>query len=110
MTLVEPRVHRLASCNQRALFFTLSFESCSSVHCATSVYCFVRYCLNYVRATSDDARAGVIFYEMLYGKRPFHGNASQSSIASGCLLLGATDLQFDAKPHVSQEAKDFLRR
>lgn len=52
----------------------------------------------------------MIFYEMLYGKRPFHGNVSQSSIASGSLLLGATDLHFDAKPAVSQEAKDFLRR
>ena len=53
---------------------------------------------------------GVIFYEMLYGKRPFHANVSQQSIASGSLLLGATELVFDAKPVVSQEAKDFIRR
>ena len=47
---------------------------------------------------------------MLYGKRPFHANVSQQSIASGSLLLGATEVTFDTRPTVSADAKAFIRR
>eukprot|EP00892_Ulva_mutabilis_P007157 jgi/Ulvmu1/4813/UM020_0098.1 len=54
--------------------------------------------------------AGVIFYEMLYGRRPFHANVDQETIASSQLLLHPNALSFDAKPGVSQAAKDFIKR
>ena len=54
--------------------------------------------------------AGVIFYEMLYGRRPFHTDVSQEAIASSNLLLSPAPLIFDAKPAVSQGAKDFIQK
>jgi serine/threonine protein kinase len=53
-------------------------------------------------------RAGVIFYELLYGRRPFHAGVSQEAIARSNLLLQHAPLTFDASPRVSQEAKDFI--
>jgi tousled-like kinase len=54
--------------------------------------------------------AGVIFYEMLYGRRPFHTGVDQETIANSHLLLHPNALTFDAKPSVSQGAKDFIKR
>lgn len=54
--------------------------------------------------------AGVIFYEMLYGRRPFHANVDQETIATSQLLLHPNALAFNAKPVVSQGAKDFIKR
>lgn len=47
---------------------------------------------------------------MLYGKRPFHANVDQETIATSQLLLHPNALSFDAKPVVSQGAKDFIKR
>lgn len=52
----------------------------------------------------------MIFYEMLYGRRPFHANVDQETIATSQLLLHPNALSFDAKPGVSQGAKDFIKR
>lgn len=52
----------------------------------------------------------MIFYEMLYGRRPFHANVDQETIATSQLLLHPNALSFDAKPVVSQGAKDFIKR
>lgn len=54
--------------------------------------------------------AGVIFYEMLYGRRPFYAGVDQETIANSHLLLQHNALTFDAKPNVSQGAKDFIKR
>ncbi|XP_033113034.1 serine/threonine-protein kinase tousled-like 2 isoform X1 [Anneissia japonica] len=53
---------------------------------------------------------GVIFYQCLYGKKPFGHNLSQASILEQNTILKATVVQFPSKPPVSQEAKDFVRR
>lgn len=47
---------------------------------------------------------------MLYGRRPFHANVDQETIATSHLLLHPNALSFDAKPVVSQGAKDFIKR
>ncbi|XP_077514766.1 tousled-like kinase isoform X9 [Amblyomma americanum] len=53
---------------------------------------------------------GVIFYQCLYGKKPFGHNQSQATILEENTILKATDVEFPAKPAVSNEAKQFIRR
>eukprot|EP00873_Tetraselmis_striata_P036570 jgi/Tetstr1/456834/TSEL_043508.t1 len=53
---------------------------------------------------------GVIFYQMLYGKRPFGHNMSQENIMRENTITNAKQVEFPAKPAVSVEAKDFIRR
>lgn len=53
---------------------------------------------------------GVIFYQCLYGKKPFGHNLSQAAILEENTILKATEVQFPAKPIVSTEAKLFIRR
>ncbi|KAA0189851.1 hypothetical protein HAZT_HAZT006033 [Hyalella azteca] len=52
---------------------------------------------------------GVIFYQCLYGKKPFGHNQSQATILEENTILKATDVQFPPKPLVSNEAKQFIR-
>ncbi|XP_030629110.1 serine/threonine-protein kinase tousled-like 2 [Chanos chanos] len=53
---------------------------------------------------------GVIFYQSLYGRKPFGHNQSQQDILQENTILKATEVQFPAKPVVSSEAKAFIRR
>lgn len=53
---------------------------------------------------------GVIFYQCLYGKKPFGHNLSQAAILEENTILNARQVEFPAKPPVSQEAKNFMRR
>merc|ERR1719312_1716245 len=53
---------------------------------------------------------GVIFYQCLYGKKPFGHNQSQATILEENTILKATEVQFPNKPTVSAEAKNFIRR
>merc|ERR1712061_541634 len=53
---------------------------------------------------------GVIFYQCLYGKKPFGHNQSQATILEENIILKATDVQFPNKPTVSSEAKNFIRK
>jgi len=53
---------------------------------------------------------GVIFYQCLYGKKPFGHNQSQATILEENTILKATEVQFPNKPAVSTEAKNFIRK
>ena len=53
---------------------------------------------------------GVIFYQMLYGKRPFGEGQTQEQLLHRSTMLKATTVEFDAKPKVSAEAKSFIQR
>ncbi|XP_041365414.1 serine/threonine-protein kinase tousled-like 2 isoform X2 [Gigantopelta aegis] len=53
---------------------------------------------------------GVIFYQCLYGKKPFGHNLSQAAILEENTILKATGVEFPAKPPVTPEAKSFIRR
>merc|ERR1719495_703399 len=53
---------------------------------------------------------GVIFYQCIYGKKPFGHNQSQATILEENIILKATDVQFPNKPAVSAEAKNFIRK
>jgi tousled-like kinase len=52
---------------------------------------------------------GVIFYQCLYGRKPFGHNLSQASILEENTILKATEVRFTNKPVVSNEAKSFIR-
>lgn len=53
---------------------------------------------------------GVIFFQCLYGRKPFGHNQSQQDILQENTILKATDVQFPVKPVASNEAKGFIRR
>ncbi|KAM8837658.1 serine/threonine-protein kinase tousled-like 2 isoform 1-T3 [Spinachia spinachia] len=53
---------------------------------------------------------GVIFYQSLYGRKPFGHNQSQHDILQENTILKATEVQFPPKPVVTAEAKAFIRR
>uniref|UniRef100_A0A3B3U6Z1 non-specific serine/threonine protein kinase n=2 Tax=Poecilia latipinna TaxID=48699 RepID=A0A3B3U6Z1_9TELE len=53
---------------------------------------------------------GVIFYQILYGRKPFGHNQSQQDILQENTILKATEVQFPPKPVVTTEAKAFIRR
>ncbi|XP_064613598.1 serine/threonine-protein kinase tousled-like 2 [Liolophura sinensis] len=53
---------------------------------------------------------GVIFYQCLYGKKPFGHNLSQAAILEENTILKATEVEFPPRPVVTNEAKQFIRR
>jgi len=53
---------------------------------------------------------GVIFYQILFGKRPFGDGQSQDHVLSNNIMLNARDVRFPSAPQVSAEAKDFVRQ
>ena len=53
---------------------------------------------------------GIIFYQSLYGRKPFGHNLSQASILEQNTILKATNIEFPSKPAVSNEAKNFIRK
>lgn len=54
--------------------------------------------------------AAVIFYQILYGKRPFGEGLTQEAILREDVMLNARQVTFPLKPAVSQECKDFITR
>lgn len=49
--------------------------------------------------------AGVIFYQMLFGRRPFGHDQSQERILREDTIINARKVEFPTKPSVSIEAK-----
>lgn len=52
--------------------------------------------------------AGVILYQMLFGKKPFGHNISQKQILQDGIISTEVKVKFPATPKVSEEVKDFL--
>ncbi|CDY68163.1 BnaUnng02750D [Brassica napus] len=53
---------------------------------------------------------GVLFYQMLFRKRPFGHDQSQERILREDTIIKAKKVEFPAKPSISNEAKDLIRR
>lgn len=53
---------------------------------------------------------GVIFYEILYGCKPFGHNMSQERILKEGIMLNVKEVEFPLKPAISAETKDFIER
>ncbi|XP_008789869.2 serine/threonine-protein kinase TOUSLED [Phoenix dactylifera] len=54
--------------------------------------------------------AGVILYQMLFGKRPFGHDQTQERILREDTIINARKVEFPQKPAVSNEAKELIRR
>ncbi len=71
-------------------------------------------CFNYdspkISTKVDVWSVGIIFYEMLYGKRPFNHDMSQERILKEGLMLKVLELKFPSKPSVSAESKSFIKK
>ena len=63
-----------------------------------------------ISAKVDIWSAGVILFQMLFGRRPFGHEKSQQSILNEQVILNeARQVRFPDQPRVSPEAKDFIR-
>jgi len=51
---------------------------------------------------------GVIFYQMLYGRRPFGDGQSQEGVLANNIMLNAREVPFPDSPKISESAKAFL--
>ena len=49
--------------------------------------------------------AGVLFYQMLFGKRPFGHGQTQERILREDTIIKAHKVEFPSKPSISNEAK-----
>ncbi len=52
---------------------------------------------------------GVIYYQMLFGRRPFGDGQSQDHILRNQIMLNATEVHFPSTPAISEGAKAFIR-
>ncbi|XP_073040510.1 serine/threonine-protein kinase TOUSLED isoform X2 [Primulina eburnea] len=54
--------------------------------------------------------AGILLFQMLFGRRPFGHDQSQERILREDTIIKARKVEFPARPSASNEAKDFIRR
>ncbi|KAK7320515.1 hypothetical protein VNO77_30061 [Canavalia gladiata] len=54
--------------------------------------------------------AGILLYQMLFGRRPFGHDQTQERILREDTIIKARKVEFPSRPTVSNEAKDFIRR
>uniref|UniRef100_A0A1D1ZB35 Serine/threonine-protein kinase TOUSLED n=1 Tax=Anthurium amnicola TaxID=1678845 RepID=A0A1D1ZB35_9ARAE len=72
--------------------------------------CFERSRTPLISSKVDVWSAGVILYQMLFGKRPFGHDQSQERILREATIVNARKVEFPSRPAVSSEAKDLIRR
>lgn len=51
---------------------------------------------------------GVIYFEMIFGQRPFGHGMSQEQILKREIILSAVKVNFPAKPQITKETKSFI--
>ncbi|KAJ1293591.1 hypothetical protein BS78_01G080500 [Paspalum vaginatum] len=64
----------------------------------------------FISSKVDVWSAGVMFYQMLFGRRPFGHDQTQERILREDTIINARRVEFPSKPTVSNEAKDLIRR
>eukprot|EP00127_Corallochytrium_limacisporum_P007438 Clim_evm41s251 gene=Clim_evmTU41s251 len=63
-----------------------------------------------INSKVDVWSVGVIFYQCLFGRKPFGHNMSQQAILNQNTIINAKQVTFPETPVVSDGAKNFLRR
>mmetsp|Transcript_26546 Transcript_26546/g.30471 ORF Transcript_26546/g.30471 Transcript_26546/m.30471 type:complete len:184 (-) Transcript_26546:20-571(-) len=72
--------------------------------------CFSKISKPMINSKVDIWSVGVIFYEMLYGVRPFGDNANDGADPLETMESEICNLSFPTKPSTSTECKEFIRR
>ncbi|KAJ6827076.1 serine/threonine-protein kinase TOUSLED [Iris pallida] len=72
--------------------------------------CFELSKIPLISSKVDVWSAGIMFYQMLFGRRPFGHDQTQERILREDTIIKARRVEFPSKPSVSNEAKDLIRR
>ncbi|KAG4138182.1 hypothetical protein ERO13_D07G118400v2 [Gossypium hirsutum] len=72
--------------------------------------CFELSKIPLISSKVDVWSAGVLFYQMLFGRRPFGHDQTQERILREDTIIKALKVEFPSRPSVSNEAKDLIRR
>ncbi|KAJ8446167.1 hypothetical protein Cgig2_015938 [Carnegiea gigantea] len=72
--------------------------------------CFELHKTPLISSKVDVWSAGVLFYQMLFGKRPFGHDQTQERILREDTIIKARKVDFPSRPSVSTEAKELIRR
>ncbi|KAL8057934.1 hypothetical protein ABFX02_04G215700 [Erythranthe guttata] len=72
--------------------------------------CFELSKIPLISSKVDVWSAGILLYQMLFGKRPFGHNQTQERILREDTIIKARKVEFPSRPSVSNEAKEFIRR
>ncbi|KAJ6847912.1 serine/threonine-protein kinase TOUSLED [Iris pallida] len=72
--------------------------------------CFELSKIPLISSKVDVWSAGIMLYQMLFGRRPFGHNQTQERILREDTIINARRVEFPSKPSVSNEAKDLIRR
>ncbi|KAJ0966358.1 hypothetical protein J5N97_027496 [Dioscorea zingiberensis] len=72
--------------------------------------CFELNKTPFISSKLDVWSAGVMLYQMLFGKRPFGHDQTQERILREDTIIKARKVEFPSRPSVSNEAKELIRR
>ncbi|KAL8196088.1 hypothetical protein R6Q57_025088 [Mikania cordata] len=72
--------------------------------------CFELSKIPLISSKVDVWSAGILLYQMLFGKRPFGHDQTQERILREDTIIKARKVEFPSRPSVSNEAKEFIRR
>jgi tousled-like kinase len=72
--------------------------------------CFQTQVTPRISSKVDVWSVGVIFFQLLYGVKPFGNNQSQQTILEEQIILHASSVNFPTVPKVSEETKEFIRK